>query len=62
MSVAGYFELDAAHGRTIACKIGQAVAGWRREAGRVGLPEPQIGRMTSVFERADREQARAFGG
>lgn len=62
MSVAGYFELNAARARTIAGEVGQAVAGWRREAGRVGLPEPQIGRMTSAFEHADLEQARAFGG
>ena len=62
MSVAGYFELNAARARTIAGEVGQAVAGWRREAGRVGLPETQIGRMTSAFEHADLEQARAFGG
>lgn len=62
MSVAGYFELNAARARAIAGVVGRAVASWRQEAGRLGLPDPQIGRMASAFEHADLEQARALGG
>lgn len=62
MSVAGYFELDEAGARAIASEVGRAVVTWRHEAARLGLPEPQIGRMASAFEHADLEQARAFVG
>jgi serine/threonine-protein kinase HipA len=57
LSVAAYFELDEARARAVAGEVGQAVARWRNEAARVGLPEPQVGRMASAFEHADLEQA-----
>ena len=52
-SVAEYFGLDDGEARAIALEVGQAVAGWRREAARQGLAAAEIDRMASAFEHAD---------
>jgi serine/threonine-protein kinase HipA len=51
--VAAYFELADREARTIASEVGQAVAGWRQEAARHGLPAAAIDRMASAFEHED---------
>jgi serine/threonine-protein kinase HipA len=56
--VAAYFELDDREAQAIAFEVGQAVAAWRRVAGRHGLPEAEIDRMASAFEHEDSVAAR----
>ncbi len=56
--VAEYFELGDREARTIASEVGQAVAGWRREAARHGLAAAAIDRMASAFEHEDLAAAR----
>jgi len=53
MSVADYFELSQRDAQTIAAEVGQAVAGWRRVADRIGLGSDAIDRMASAFEHGD---------
>jgi serine/threonine-protein kinase HipA len=57
LAVAGYFELAAAEAGRIAAEVGQAVAGWRREAKRLGLTPAEIDRMASAFEHEDLKAA-----
>ena len=57
MSVAKYFELDAAKGREIAKQVGKAVSTWRYEAARHGVGKNEINRMTSAFEHKDLKEA-----
>jgi len=56
--VAEYFELSDREARTIAAEVGQAVAAWRQEAARHGLPAAAIDRMASAFEHEDLAIAR----
>jgi serine/threonine-protein kinase HipA len=53
LEVAVYFETDAKTARAIAAEVGQAVAGWREEAARLGLTPAEIDRMASAFEHDD---------
>ncbi len=55
--VASYFELSPDQARTIAAKVGKAVATWRKEAAKLGLTAPEIGRMASAFEHDDLKAA-----
>jgi serine/threonine-protein kinase HipA len=57
MEVAGYFELDSARAKTIASKVAQSVATWRKEAARYGLNKTEIDRMASAFEHDDLKKA-----
>ncbi len=57
LAVAGYFELAEADAGRIAAEVGQAVAGWRREAKRLGLTPAEIDRMASAFEHEDLKAA-----
>jgi serine/threonine-protein kinase HipA len=57
MSVAKYFELDAAKAREIAKQVGKAVSTWRYEAARHGVGKNEINRMTSAFEHKDLKEA-----
>src|SRR6202042_999820 len=50
LAVAGYFELAEADAGRIAAEVGQAVAGWRREAKRLGLAPAEIDLLASAFE------------
>jgi serine/threonine-protein kinase HipA len=52
-SVARYFELSDRDARAITFEVGQAVAGWRREAARLGLTAAAIDRMASAFEHEE---------
>ena len=58
MDVAGYFGLKAGEARAITGEVGRAVAGWRREARRHGLPTREIDRVATAFEHADLNVAR----
>jgi serine/threonine-protein kinase HipA len=57
MSVAKYFELDAAKARDIAKQVGKAVSKWRAEAARHGLGKNEIDRMASAFDHEDLKEA-----
>lgn len=57
LQVAAYFELADDQAREIAAQVGQAVSGWREEAGRLGLTAGQIKRMASAFEHDDLRSA-----
>ncbi len=57
MSVAEYFELDAAKAREIAKQVGKAVSKWRNVAAQHGISRAKIDRMASAFEHADLKQA-----
>ena len=53
LEVAGYFELETDEARAIAGEVGQAAAGWRDTAARLGLSGGEIERMASAFEHED---------
>jgi serine/threonine-protein kinase HipA len=57
MSVAKYFELDAAKAREIAKQVGKAVSTWRNEATHHGVGKNEIDRMASAFEHEDLKEA-----
>ena len=57
MSVAKYFELDAAKAREIAKQVGKAVSTWRNEAAHHGVGKNEIDRMASAFEHEDLKKA-----
>jgi serine/threonine-protein kinase HipA len=57
MSVAKYFELDAAKAREIAKQVGKAVSTWRNEAAHHGVGKNEIDRMASAFEHEDLKEA-----
>lgn len=57
MSVANYFELDAAKAREIAKQVGKAVSTWRSEAAHHGVGKNEIDRMASAFEHEDLKEA-----
>jgi serine/threonine-protein kinase HipA len=57
IEVADYFEIDAKTARAIAAEVGQAVAGWRAEADRLGLAPAEIDRMASAFDHDDLQAA-----
>jgi serine/threonine-protein kinase HipA len=57
MSVAKYFELDAAKAKEIAKVVGKAVAKWRVEAAHHGIAKGEIDRMASAFEHEDLKKA-----
>jgi serine/threonine-protein kinase HipA len=57
MSVANYFELDAAKARGIAKQVAQAVSKWRAEAARHGFTKREIDRVASAFDHQDLREA-----
>ena len=57
MSVANYFELDAAKASEIAEQVGKAVSTWRNEAAQHGVGKDEIDRMASAFEHEDLKEA-----
>ena len=57
MSVAKYFDLDAAKALEIATQVGKAVAKWRVEAAHHGIAKGEIERMASAFEHEDLKEA-----
>ncbi|MDT8444563.1 MAG: type II toxin-antitoxin system HipA family toxin [Desulfuromonadales bacterium] len=60
LEVASYFGLKLSEAREIAKEVGQAVSGWRREAGRMGFAVAQAERMASAFEHDDLQVALAL--
>jgi serine/threonine-protein kinase HipA len=60
LQVASYFELGEDDARQIAGQVGRAVAGWRREAKKLGLASAEIDRMASAFEHEDLKAAMEF--
>lgn len=60
LAVASYFELGSDEARSIAAQVGQALATWRKEAGRLGLTSQEIDRMASAFEHDDLKAAMAL--
>jgi len=60
LAVASYFELGYDEARSMASQVGQAVATWRKEAGRLGLSSREIDRMASAFEHDDLKAALAL--
>lgn len=57
---AGLFGIPAPDAISIAASVGQAVAGWRKLAARIGESPARIERMASAFEHADLESALAL--
>jgi serine/threonine-protein kinase HipA len=57
LEVAEYFELTMDEARNIAAQVGQAVAGWRAAAAKLGLTSVEIDRMASAFEHDDLKAA-----
>lgn len=57
ISVAKYFELDAAKASEIAKQVGKAVSTWRNEAAHHGIGKNEIDRMASAFEHEDLKEA-----
>ena len=53
MSVARYFELDAAKAREIAEQVGKAVSKWREEAARHGITKNEVDRIASALDHED---------
>lgn len=57
MSVAAYFDVDAARAKKIAKEVAQAVAKWRTAAAKAGVKDAEINRMASAFEHTDLKKA-----
>jgi serine/threonine-protein kinase HipA len=57
MSVAEYFELDAARTREMAAQVGKVVSEWRAEAARHSITKNEIDRMASAFEHDDLKES-----
>lgn len=55
-----YYGLKKADAKAIALEVGRAVAGWREEATRLGLPSRDIERMASAFEHTDHQKVISF--
>jgi hypothetical protein len=53
MEVADYFKLSKNRARTIIRQIGKAVAGWRKEATKLGIEKSEQEVMASAFEHDD---------
>ncbi len=60
LEVAPYFELEEDEATAIAAEVADAVSGWRADAQRLGLSNPECTRMETAFEHADAEAARAL--
>jgi serine/threonine-protein kinase HipA len=60
LEVAPDFGLKAADARQVVHEVAGVVAGWRKEAERLGLPASEIEGMESAFEHRDLEQARTL--
>ena len=57
LEVAEYFDVSADRARSIASEVGSVVSNWRKDAKRMGLPNPEIDRMASAFEHEDLAKA-----
>jgi len=49
-AVAEYFDIKPKQAKEIVVEVSPAVAGWRKEAKRLGVPTMEADRMASVFE------------
>jgi serine/threonine-protein kinase HipA len=58
LEVSEYFGLSLEEARSIAADVGRAVAAWRVQAAKLGLPKTEIERMASAFEHQDLKAAR----
>jgi serine/threonine-protein kinase HipA len=57
MAVAGQFGLAQDRAKQIAAEVATAVAGWRKQAARIGLSTRESERMASAFEHKDFDAA-----
>jgi serine/threonine-protein kinase HipA len=57
LSVAEYFEVDAALARRVAKQVGRIVAQWRSIAHATGIKKTELERMASAFEHRDLDMA-----
>jgi serine/threonine-protein kinase HipA len=57
LSVAEYFEVDAAVARRVAKQVGRVVAQWRTTATAAGIKKAELDRMASAFEHKDLDMA-----
>lgn len=57
LSVAEYFEVDAAVARRVAKQVGRVVAQWRTTATAAGIRKTELDRMASAFEHKDLDVA-----
>jgi serine/threonine-protein kinase HipA len=60
LSVAEYFDIDAAEAMQIAGEVGGVVTGWRAEAAGRGISGVEADRMESAFAHADLKAACAL--
>jgi serine/threonine-protein kinase HipA len=58
--VCGAFRLSAIAARRLIADIERATSGWRDVARQLGLPGPEIERMTAAYETDQRRIARAM--
>jgi len=49
-AVAEYFDIKPKQANEIVAEVSNAVADWRKEAKRLGVPAREIDRMASAFE------------
>jgi serine/threonine-protein kinase HipA len=57
MSVAAYFDVDAARAKKIAKEVAQAVTKWRTAAAKAGVKDAEVNRVASAFEHTDLKKA-----
>jgi serine/threonine-protein kinase HipA len=57
MEVAGYFKLSRNRARVIVRQVGKAVAGWKKEAVKLGIGKAEQEVMASAFEHDDLREA-----
>jgi serine/threonine-protein kinase HipA len=57
LASADYFGLTANDARAVIAEVGAIVAGWRSEAGKLGIGPAEIDRMASAFEHEDLKTA-----
>jgi len=57
MEVADYFKLSTNRARGIIKQVGRAVAGWRKEAAKLGIEKSEQKVMASAFEHDDLRRA-----
>lgn len=60
LEVGDYFGLRKDDMKAIAGEVIAAVSGWREDAARLGISNPEINRMVSAFEHDDLRKARDF--
>ena len=60
LSVCKFFDLSESLAKSIAAEVAESVAGWRKEALKIGIDSAEIERMHSAFEHIDSKLAKGF--